>query len=321
MKILIVQLGRIGDMILATPVFKAIKSNKPDAEVYVLASVANNPVIRNNPNIDKIFVWDKSPEKLIPVIFKIRSIQFDYLLDAKDHRSTESSLIAKFVKAKTKIGYNPPGKSYFDIGIDNEKENAGLHFTERALRPLTHLGIKPPPGTPRPELFPSEESKHYVAKFLKNANGRQVVVINLSASYRAKMWDNDKWALFIKAIDNEKFFPIITYAPADKDVAADLLNRIKIAEFKSRSMDDVIALISAANLLVTPDTSLVHVAAAFDKPLLGLFSGLKDFYAKFHPLSSTFRVIHSPEGIDGIKAISAEQAIEGFRELLTEIDG
>jgi ADP-heptose:LPS heptosyltransferase len=253
------------------------------------------------------------------LLTQIRSKQFDYLIDAKDHRSTESGLIARIVKAGKKIGFNPPGKSYFTDGLDGEKDNTGLHFVLRSFKPLSYLGISMPDDIPHPELFPVEESMKYVANFLNGANGKPVLTINLSASNHGKMWENDNWKIFIEAIDKQSFFPIITYAPADSDVATDLLTKVKVAEFNSRNMDDVIALISQSSVLVTPDTSLIHVAAAFDKPLFGLFSGLNDFLAKFHPLSSVYEVVRSPEGIDGIKAISSEQSIEGFNKLIDRL--
>ena len=320
MKILIVQLGRIGDMILATPMFGAVKRKYPDGEVSVLASVVNNGIIRNNPNVDKIYVLDKAPHKLAVLMTELLRKKFDYLIDAKDHYSTESSIIAKTVRAGKKIGFNPGGKNNFDIGIDGDKENAGLHFVLRCFKPLKHIGIEMPGAIPKPELYPSDISKLYVNDFLNDTAGRKILVINLSASYRAKMWDNDKWEEFILSLNTDEFFPIVTFAPADRDIAEDLMKKVKIAVFRSRSMDDVTALIAKSDILVTPDTSLVHVAAAFDKPLLGLFSGLDDFYEKFRPLSSVFEVVRSPKGVDGIKAITAGQAIQGFSRLTNKIN-
>ncbi len=320
MKILIVQLGRIGDMILATPVFSTIKKQCPDAVINVLASRINHTIIENNPYVDEIFILDKAPQKLIPLIFRLRAREYDYLVDAKDHYSTESSIIARIIKAGVKVGYNPPGKNYFTIGINSADDNEGLHFTTRYLSVLEHLNLDVPESIPGPELYISEKSLSYAKSFLNFSDDKKIVVINLSASKQAKMWDNDKWYLFIQSIDENKFFPIITYAPDDKDVAEDLLSQVPVKDFKSRKMDDVIALIKLADILVTPDTSLVHVAAAFDKPILGLYSGFDDFYSKFHPLSSVYKVVRAPKGVDGIRQITAEQVIEGFRNLIARLE-
>jgi ADP-heptose:LPS heptosyltransferase len=319
MRILIVQLGRIGDMILATPMFSMIKKHYPDSELNVLASRINYPIIKNNPNVDEIFVLDKAPHKLIPLITRIRSKSFDYLIDAKDHHSTESSIIARIVRANMKIGYNPSKKQYFTVGIDGDEGNKGLHFTMRCLKPLKHLKINPPDSIPRPELYPSEDSVGYVRSFLDDSQDKKIIVINLSASKREKMWDNDKWSVFIRSLDTN-YFPVITYAPQDKDIARDLLSRVTVNDFKSRRMDDVIVLIKEADILVTPDTSLVHIAAAYDKPLLGLYSGLDEFYSKFHPLSSVFEVVRAPKGSNGIKEIKAEQVVEGFLALINRLN-
>ena len=63
----------------------------------------------------------------------------------------------------------------------------------------------------------------------------------------------------------------------------------------------------------------MHVAAAFNIPLLGLYSGLDDFYTKFAPLSDIKVVLRSPKGIDGIKEISASELIEAYRVISQKI--
>ncbi|MGA2296363.1 MAG: lipopolysaccharide heptosyltransferase family protein, partial [FCB group bacterium] len=85
MKILIVQLGRIGDMILATPMFRAVREKYPDAEIHVLAGKHNFFVINNNPRIDKIYIHKKNPFNIIKNILALKKEKYDYWLDAKDH--------------------------------------------------------------------------------------------------------------------------------------------------------------------------------------------------------------------------------------------
>ena len=319
MKILVVQLGRIGDMILATPMYSAIKKLYPDSSLTVLASIPNHPVLKDNPNIDNVLILDKSPLKLLNLFHQIRKTGFDLLIDAKDHYSNEGRFIAMFSDAVKKIGYNRPGDNVYDIPIDEYEKNTELHYTTRCLKALVPLGYELSEKIPRPELSLMPESMSYVESTLKKAAGKKIIVINISASNLGKMWDNSKWKQYIESLNTDEVFPIVSYAPEDRDVAQDLLERVSINEFKSRSINDVIALISKAELLVTPDTSLVHVAAAFNVPLLGLYSGLDDFYTKFAPLSDVKVVLRSPKGIDGIKEISASELIEAYRVIYQEI--
>ena len=79
MRILFIQLGRIGDMILSTPVFRAIKEKYPDAEINVIAGRHNYSVISNNPRINKIIIHKKPPVFVLINIFRIRKHFYDYL--------------------------------------------------------------------------------------------------------------------------------------------------------------------------------------------------------------------------------------------------
>ncbi len=312
MKILIVQLGRIGDLILLTPVFRAIKTKFPDSEITVLAGKHAANVIENNPRI-KLLVWDKSPSKFIPVILKLRKTKFDFLIDVKDHFSREGSLIAQIVKAKTKIGFNLQNKKVYDISIPSDIENKELHFVDRCFNALEPLGIEKPQNTPKPELFPKISSESYVSEFLNDSRFENYITINISASQAKKMWQKEKWIEFIKRISGQQQI-VITSAPAERQIALQIAEGIQnVSVFKSRSMHDVISLIENSALLITPDTSLVHVAAAFNIPLIGLFSGLDDFYRKFHPLSDVFYVIKADQGFDGIQTIEPHELFECYK--------
>ena len=69
MKILIVILGRIGDMILATPMFNELVRHYPDAEIYVLAGRQNNIIVQNNPVLKKVIIFNKNPFFILKTIF------------------------------------------------------------------------------------------------------------------------------------------------------------------------------------------------------------------------------------------------------------
>src|SRR3982751_1682092 len=49
----------LGDLLLATPVFRALKSARPDVQLHFVADSYNHPAVKNNPDLDRIFVWRK----------------------------------------------------------------------------------------------------------------------------------------------------------------------------------------------------------------------------------------------------------------------
>ncbi len=320
MKILFTQLGRIGDMILLTPAFAAVRKKYPDARIDVLCSRHNYPIIKNNPRINRKIIFEKSPLKLIKSINKIRSEKYDYLVDPKDHYSTESRFIASIARAREKIGYNRPGKNVFSLTVSSDKENEGLHFTERALNVLKPLGIPAPDKIPAPELYPDELSDRYVLGYTQNLRYEKLITVNISASRPDKLWQDDKWAALLQMIDLSKYAVLVTSAPSERANAENICSRVKgITLFKSRSMTDVISLVKASDLVITPDTSIVHVASAFNKPMLCLFNYNTTFFSKFRPLGDHVIVVR-PDTPVTINDIPVKKVSENLNAALKMAD-
>lgn len=309
MKIIVTQLGRIGDMILLTPVFSALKENFKNVEITVIASKHNHFVLKNNPNIDKILIYNK---KIIDTlkIFKFFAVnKFDYHVNPKDHSSSESRMFARLIRAKTKIGFNKVGtKGPFDISISDR--GFYFHYTERMFFAFEKMGLPKPDKVPRPVLFESFESKSYVEDFLKDIDN--FYLINISASQPTKLWQKEKWVDFINKTKGRHPF-VLTYAPSEKDIADFILAHTEgVLEFKSRSINDVISLVKRTNALITIDTALVHISAAWDIFLIGMFSGIDKEYYKFEPLNTKFIALRNTKDKMGVGDIEVTQLIEQF---------
>lgn len=310
------QLGKIGDMILLTAVFKAIKEKYPDASVSVLAGRRNHFILKNNPNIDKIYIYEKTPVKIIKLICRLRQQKYDYWIDAKDHYSSESKLFAKLSKAKTKVGFNKEDNKVFDIAVPTEQENTNLHFIERAFNALSCLDIKiNSTEIPKPELFEVTDSIDYVSLFINTIKNDKIITLNLSASSEKRMWQIEKWQQLINSIE-ETGSVVISTAPEHRQLAEGLKkSNPKINIFQSRNYDDVISLIKKSTLLITPDTSLVHVATAFDTPVIVLIGGHEGNFNKFRPLSTHQNIIRANEDNDLIQSIDAEDVIGAYQNI------
>jgi len=317
MKILIVQLGRIGDMILATPLFKAIAKKYPDAEIDVIAGRHNYNIIKNNPYINDIIVHRKPPLYILLNIFRIRRKTYNYLIDPKDHYSNESKYFAWIAKANIKIGYNQSKKRIFHHSVPGLSANKNLHYTMRHFQALKPLGIYMPTEIPRPDLYTSDYSEEYVVRFLAGLTDKPLLTLNISASKENKMLQPDKWVKILRKVDMRDWNTVISYAPPEKSVAEYIADKsVFPILFRSRSMSDVISLVNRSSLLITPDTSLVHVASAFNTPMVGIYSGLNVQFEKFKPLMDDQTIIRASEGDSGIRTVNEDDVIEVLRNKL-----
>ncbi|MDT3739984.1 MAG: glycosyltransferase family 9 protein [Candidatus Kapabacteria bacterium] len=317
MNIGIIQLGRIGDMVLMTPLFDEIKKLFPDSKLHVFAGPSNNSIIGNNPAIDNIHLVKKTPLGIIRTVFELNYIKYDFWIDPKDHFSKESRIIASIVNSKCKIGYNHPEmKKVFDISLQNIESLK--HHSLISLSPLLNFNFKLPEKPPKPVLYTQNDSDIYTRNFLVDV-GDEYVVLNISGSAEHKMWDNSCWLEFLSKADI-KLPVVLTFAPSESRRAEELQKvfpALKI--FKSRNINDIVSLVSKCKFIITPDTAIVHIAAAFNKPVFALYSGMDDFYIKFHPLSDIYKTVRAEKGDKGIKSIRIEDTLNEFSEFMSEL--
>ncbi|MCX7879771.1 MAG: hypothetical protein N2517_03830 [Ignavibacteria bacterium] len=322
MKIAILQLGTFGDMILSTPIFSALKSQFRDIEITLIAGRRNHIVVAYNPHIDQILIWDKFPTKLLKVILALKRTKFDFYIDPKDHFSKQSRIIAKIVVAEKKIGLNPENSKIFDISLPNENFNKHLHFTQRIFQAFEPIGFKNTYSEiPIPELFVSEQSRAYVENYLRNQSldKEGYLVLNISAGYVSRTFSFESLVEIFRSL-HFKIPVVLSFHPKDRKVALNLGERFKkIKIFWSRSILDTIKLVEHSRCVITPDTSIVHIATAFLKPTLAFYNGLDESFNKFHPNNPNAVIIRAKPGDNGIQSITLNKILDAIDEFISNI--
>jgi len=311
-KFLIMQLGRFGDLILFSPIFRIIKEKFPSVELHILAGRKNYEVILGNPYIDRIIKYDKSPSKLIHTFFQIRKDYYKYWIDPRDHFSNESRILAKIARAKHKIGFNQANlKAVFDLDI---KQNENLiHHSLIGINSLSHLGIALPHKPIKPELFFMKNEKFSLDSTKIIDNYKNFVLLNLSASGTHKMWQVENWIEFITETQLNKN-PLVINFMNDERPNAELIKEKfpNVILHQPQNIRDAMALVYHSQYVITPDTSIIHIASSFNKKIFALYSGLDDFYAKFHPTSDNYTVVRAKNGDKGIHSITVLDAVQNF---------
>ncbi len=314
MKILVVQIGKIGDMVLTTPLFRGIHRNFPGARIHVLASRRGAPVIRDNPNIGKIMIYRKNPASLLALFVKLRCMRYDFLIDPKDHFSTESALLARMSAANIKVGFNRPGDKVFSRSLPAQEEHGAMHAAARNLLPLTLMGI-PGISDKRPELFADTALEAEIRERYAVHDG-QTILLNISAGDACRLWEEAKWPLIARFCREKGFRVLLAFQPSDGTVARRILEQAPETHlFHSKSIREMIALVPLMRLVVTPDTSVVHIASAFNVPQVALFPPVEWNLNKFRPLSDSSVVLQPGEG-ERIASIPADDVMRAIEKLL-----
>jgi len=151
--ILVIKLRYLGDVVLTTPVFEALRYYYPEASITALVNKGTDAMLINNPNVDRIFVVerDENPltdlKKQIDLILKLRRLHFDMALElTKNDRGAAYSFLSG---AKKRLGYKskPENIRRFDrhlLFTDLIVIPKGTHMVDRHLPMIEQLGHVPP---------------------------------------------------------------------------------------------------------------------------------------------------------------------------------
>lgn len=317
-KILIVQLGRLGDFILATPMLRALKQAYPQCRMHVLASRHNAALALAQPEVELVLVHSKKVFDTLKLFTALKRARYDFWIDPKDHFSREGGLLARWANAACKVGFNQEGgKKIFDVSLASQEEQH-THVAWRNLKALRALGVEA--DDPRPSLHVGEAARGRLEQFLTEHDLSRYYCINLSAGNEIRYWPPAQWTKFLQAIKEHARAFVLTAAAQDGPLAETIARQEAHAHyFPTHNLDDLLAVVQRAELVISPDTSVIHMAAAFDRPVLGLYSNHEWNYKKFYPLSTHRRIVIPPAAGGLIKDIACESALEKFYELLEEI--
>lgn len=116
-RILFIRIDRVGDMVLSTPAFKAIKAAIPHVRLTVMASPANAAILKNNSDVDDVIVYDWSAglHDKMRFIKKLRSQQFSLAIDPHNDYELKTACLAALSGAANRIGYAAFGRELFLI--------------------------------------------------------------------------------------------------------------------------------------------------------------------------------------------------------------
>ncbi len=315
---MVVQLGRIGDLILHTPIFRALKTHQPDCEIHLLASRHNCDFAFQHPLIDRVFVHTKKLYNTFRLIVHLRSFTYSAWIDPKYHHSSESQFFARLGRAPIKIGYNRKQRGAFTHPVIVTAEHETEHLAAHCLRTLHYLHIDN--NDLRPILFVNDRSAAQFNHFLRAAHIESYYCVNISSNAPDRGWPRDRWVEFLNAVHNPRFPFVLLSSLKHRDYARQIASIVPDTHFyPTQSIVDVFSVVNRAALVITPDTSIVHIASAFDKPLFALYVNLREFYSKFYPLSSHFRAVMHPKPGSLVADISVDFALEQFNSLLDEL--
>ena len=329
-KVLMLRYDRIGDMIISTPVFRELKIAYPHMEINVLASKSNAIILKNNPNVDNIYLNNKNNLLFdLPVLWKLRKKQIDLCFEF-DHSVVRHAILRlKIINPKKVISIKKDGRygvrgddlEIYDFYVDKLKD---AHFRDIWLSMLNHLGIKA--LSTQYDIFFNKKEEIQAVEFLNSFKGKFLVGINLEGAAKGKKIQfKELKEICIGLFKFNKNVQIIIITSPNKEqlvkrkIALMGLDYV-LSAYKTITILAVSALIKNLDMIITPDTSIAHIASAFNKPVITIHENNSESYKLFAPISDLNRTIFSINH-NNLKGFSVDSIINASRELTEILQG
>lgn len=326
-KILIIRPEKIGDLFIALPLADRIKKAAPHIKISVLTSDDAAVLIREDPRFDKIFIYRKNFQHDMENLFAMRDENYDVVFDLVGRDSVLSLISGQLVSRRAyriTIGKNEH-KKYFDYVFDLRRNNTG-HVIANTMRALEAFDLKYTEEDCYVSPFLSEKSKTKAQEYFKSIGGdRSLLGYNISAGGDGRTWPFHKSEELLEKIrESYKDCEIILLCtPADRDKAMQIKNsltfRVEIIP-DNLSLSDVSAIIRGLDCLITPDTSLVHIARSFRVPVVAIYARNLDNYKIWKPFGQGHGQVISDDN-NNIEKVAVDRVVDEFNLVMREYGG
>lgn len=251
-KILIIRFSSIGDIVLTTPVIRCVKTQL-GAEVHFLTKKRFEPVLKANPYIDKLWLYEGNFRELIP---GLRAAHFDFIADL--HHNARSAYV------RFRLGR--PSGSFPKLNLQkwlivNFKWNflPDMHIVDRYFKAAIRLGLKND-GLGLDYFIPVEDE--VVKPF------HDYIAVVIGGKHTTKIFPADKVAEVVNRINK----PVVLLGGPEDRERGDQIVKQSTGTVKNSCgeyrLNQSASVVKQASAVLTNDTGLMHIAAAFRKKMV-----------------------------------------------------
>ncbi|MDD5427503.1 MAG: glycosyltransferase family 9 protein [candidate division Zixibacteria bacterium] len=321
-KILFLRPDKIGDMIISLPVFENLKKSYPHLQLSLLCSPRNLPIVKNDPRFDKIFLYKKNIFQDIATVLAMRRENFDVVVDMISNDSITNLFLARYsVKDKPRIGVQKAKyREYYDYSYYHRLDDM-RHIIRNTLELLDAFGYGSAKADGFAPPYIDKEALNKAAVFFESIDPERMnlfcVGYNLSVGNPTRLWDESNSRRLLEKIleyGQGNFHIILLTTPPDRMRGEKLLSFFEKDVFlvpPDLNLIEVSAIISKLSLLISPDTSLIHIARSFKIPVVGLYPKPVKNFLLWHPYEQKEGAVLSGNN-DNIFDITVEQVFDTF---------
>lgn len=263
MKLLVIRFSSIGDIVLTTPVLRALKNQLPSVEIHYLTKKSFTAILDQNPFIDQLITIDQHIDE---VVLRLKNENYDFIIDL--HKNARTLSLRKKLGIKT--------LSFPKLNIEkwllvNFKWNKmpKVHIVDRYFEAVKSLGVKNEDHLCDFFIAPKDEIDTHSAYELESGT---YVSVAIGAQFATKRLPVSKIVEILGALDK----PIILVGgPTDRENAEEIIRLIPekkvISACGQFNLGQSASLVKQSAVLLTHDTGLMHIATCFSVPIVSVW--------------------------------------------------
>ena len=318
--ILAIRFSAIGDILLTTPLFRAIQTRHPGARIAVLTKRQYVPLLSENPNVNEVFGIAES-DSIRHVADQIRSVNYSHILDLHGNLRT---LALRTLAPGPWTGYSKRVVPRAALIVTKRNfYGKAAPVPERYFEAAASLDVWPDDGPPEFYLAHGVEEE-VEARLQKVGLGSApaMVAIAPGAAHATKRWPALSWIALAKELRNTGAEVVVVGGPADAKLAQWIATAIGpgVASVAGLlSLQETGAVIKRSAALISGDTGVMHMATGVGTPVVALFGPTVREFGFFPYKSKRAEVVELSLGCRPCSAHGTAQCPLGHHRCMREI--
>ncbi len=320
--ILIVNFGQIGDVVLSLPALKAVREKFPDAKLTAMIGKSGADIVEISGYADEKITVDRvklrDGEKINSIIEVLqiakdaRRRKFDLVIDL--HSLYETNFLGFLSGARHRLYANRENRSLdflANFAPEPPREDKKLHLTDHYLNVLKPLGIEN--AARFVEIQPREKDLEKIESLLRSGESLKLVGLFPGAGNPSRRWNLEKFAeTAAKLSEDKNTQPIVFLGPEEKDLRGEIEEKFPTETLiiDKLSLLEFVAALSKLSVLISNDTSAIHLAAIVGTPIVLVMD--KRAPMTYLPLAEKIRLVNN----NAIDAIKTDEVLQATREIL-----
>ena len=340
-RILVMELWLLGDVVMMTPILRALRDRFPGAEITVLAKPHAADLLLESELADKVitfdFPWTAASEKykpsrydrsIIDLVRRLREENFDIAIDGR--MDVRSSAVAYATRAPTRIGFDFGGGGFLLTHAlpASPDDNHRAHDWLRLLEPLDdgrwNDGDRSTPAelgkrfAPLLKVSPAERAD--AERLLRSfgiEDGEVIVGIHPGASRPKGRWPLDDFAWVADSLVSRHGSRCIVFVDPE-GYGADIPARSRV-HLVSASLREMMAVMTCCDVFICNDSGPMHIADALGVPVVGIFTTGNPVWHR--PFGENQRVVGRGTGHDVFSYPTREEVLSAAEAQLARVTG